>query len=107
MSVSISEDMMPKISDLSDLKPIRSSCNSDRDFETQIALWEEKIAPVIERLESIAQTRPVKANFQYDEEFEEAFGFWMGRQGKVISINLSEALRKWKELNISHGDSRG
>ena len=35
---------MPKISDLSDLKPIRSRCNSDRDFETQIALWEEKIA---------------------------------------------------------------
>ena len=48
--------MMPKISDLSDLKPIRSRCNSDRDFETQIALWEEKIAPVIENLESIAQT---------------------------------------------------
>ena len=71
---------------------------SDFEFKIQSALWEEHIVPVIIRLENIAQTRPIKSSFENDEEFEEALGFWMGRQGKVIAVNLSQAFMKWEEL---------
>jgi hypothetical protein len=90
---------MSSIKDLSCLKPIRSRYKSDFEFKVKSAHWEKHIAPVIIRLENIAQTRPVKSNFENDEEFEEALGFWIGRQGKVISVNLSQALSKWKELS--------
>lgn len=100
MTISISGEHMSKRSDLPDLKPVRSSCNFDYDFETQIALSEEKIGRHWSNC-------PIKVNFHNDEEFGEDFGFWIGRQGKVISINLSEALRKWEELNNSQGDLGG
>lgn len=56
MTISISGEHMSKRSDLSDLKPVRSSCDFDYDFETQIALSEETIAPVRVKLEGIGQT---------------------------------------------------
>ena len=91
---------MPSINDLKNLKPIRSGCKSDEEYEKLSTLWEERMAPTIVRLEAIASTRPVKESFENTEELEygEAYGYWMGRQGKVVSIHLTTAIREWQKI---------
>ncbi len=92
---------MESISDLAGLKPIRSDFNSDVEFRRVSDLWEDHIAPVIVDLELMACTRPQLSGFEDSEDFEEAFGFWMGRQGRVIAMRLSDALRRWQNLSRS------
>ena len=93
---------MPSISDLAMLKPVRSDFGSDDEFIRLSGLWEDHIAPVIVELERIADTKPQPSSFEENEAFEEALGFWIGRQGQVISLHLSNALRRWEGL--SRGD---
>ena len=92
---------MPTINDLAKLQPIRSAFNSDAEFRRLSGLWEDHIAPVIVELERIAATKPQPSSFEENEAFEEALGFWMGRQGRVISLHLSNALRRWQSLSRS------
>jgi hypothetical protein len=92
---------VPSISDLVGLKPIRSDFNSDVEFRRLSGLWEDHIAPVIVELERTAGTKPQPSSFEDSEDFEEAFGFWMGRQGRVISMRLSDALMRWQSLSRS------
>lgn len=94
---------MPSISDLAMLKPVRSDFGSDDEFIRLSGLWEDHIAPVIVELERIADTKPQPSSFEENEAFEEAFGFWMGRQGRVISLHLSNALRRWQSLSRGDG----
>jgi hypothetical protein len=92
---------MPTIDDLAKLEPIRSNFKSDAEFRRLSDLWEDHIAPVIVELKRMAGTKPQPSSFEDSEDFEEAFGFWMGRQGRVISMRLSEALRRWQSLSRS------
>lgn len=92
---------MPSISDLEKLEPIRSDFNSDAEFRRLSDLWEDHIAPVIVELKRMAGTRPQPSSFDDSEDFDEAFGFWMGRQGRVIAMRLSDALRQWQSLSCS------
>lgn len=92
---------MPSINDLVSLKPIRSDFNSDVEFRRLSDLWEAHIAPMIIELELMARNRPQLSSFEFSEDFEEAFGFWMGRQGRVIGMRLSDALRRWQALSRS------
>ena len=92
---------MPSISDLEMLKPVRSDFGSDDEFMRLSGLWEDHIAPVIVKLERIADTKPQPSSFEENDAFEEALGFWMGRQGRVISLHLSNALRRWQSLSRS------
>jgi hypothetical protein len=89
---------VPSISDLAMLKPVRSDFRSDDEFIRLSGLWEDHIAPVIVELKRLADTKPHPSSFQDQESFEEAFGFWMGRQGRVIAFQLSNALRRWEGL---------
>jgi hypothetical protein len=93
---------VPSINDLVDLKPIQSNFNSDVEFSRLSDLWEDHIAPLIVELEKMAGTRPQPSSFEDSEDFEEAFGFWMGRQGRVIAMRLSHALRRWQTLSRSN-----
>lgn len=92
---------MPSISDLAKLEPIRSDFKSVAEFRRLSDLWEDHIALVIVELKRLAGTRPQPSSFEDSEDFEEAFGFWMGRQGRVIAMRLSDALRRWQSLSRS------
>lgn len=92
---------MPSVSDLVELKPIRSDLNSDAEFIRLSDLWEDHILPVIVELECMAGTRPQSCSCEDSKDFEEAFGFWMRRQGRVIAMCLSDALKRWQTLSRS------
>lgn len=92
---------MPSISDLVGRKPIRSDFYSDVEFRRLSDLWEDHIAPMIVELDRMAGTKPQPSGFEDSEDFEESFGFWMGRQGRVIAMRLSDALRLWQSLSRS------
>ena len=93
---------MPTINDLERLEPIRSDFASDAEFRRLLDLWEDHIAPVIIELKRMAGTRPQPSSFEDSEDFEEALGFWMGRQGRVVAMRLSYALRQWQTLRQSN-----
>lgn len=90
---------MPTIDELKKQKPMMSDCKSADEFRRLSGPWEDHIAPVIVQLERIADTQPQPSSFEDSEDFEEAFGFWMGRQGRVISLHLSNALMRWQSLS--------
>ena len=94
---------MPTINDLEKQKPVMSDFQSADEFRRLSGLWEDHIAPVIVELKRIADTKPQPDSFEENEAFEEAFGFWMGRQGGIISLHLSNALRRWQSLSRSDG----
>lgn len=93
---------MPTIYDLAKLQPIRSEFNSDAEFRRLSGLWEAHIAPVIVELERIAATKPQPSGFEENEALEEALSSWMGIQGRVISLHLSNALRRWQVLSVGN-----
>ena len=92
---------MPTINDLTKLQPIRIDFNSDAEFRRLSGLWEDHIVPVIADLERRFSTRPQPSIFKDSEDFEEALGFWMGRQGRIITMRLSDALKQWETITRS------